>query len=107
LPDKFPTLMGDKKLLKTALINILGNAVKYTPENGKIAFSLNDDDEMVHVTVTDTGYGISEEELPRIFEKFNRSEDPKVREQTGAGLGLAVTSEIIHLRGGDISVESV
>jgi len=107
LPDKFPTLLGDKKLLKTAFINILGNAVKYTPENGKIAFSLNNDDEMIYVTVTDSGYGISEEELPRIFEKFYRSEDPKVREQTGTGLGLAMTSEIIHLHGGDISVESV
>ena len=63
LPDKFPSLVGDKELLKVAVINILSNAVKYTPENGTITFSLNEQDNTIIFDVNDTGYGISQEDL--------------------------------------------
>jgi PAS domain S-box-containing protein len=106
LPDKFPSLVGDKELLRVALINILGNAVKYTPENGSIAFGLTEQNNAIAFDVVDTGYGISNEDLPRIFEKFHRSSDPQVSDQTGSGLGLAITSEIIHLHDGEIKVQS-
>ncbi len=106
LPDNFPSLFGDKDLLKVAIINLLGNAVKYTPDFGRISFGLSDDGDAAVFEVADTGYGINPEDLPRIFDKFYRSEDPRVAEQTGSGLGLGITSEIIHLHGGEIGVES-
>jgi two-component system phosphate regulon sensor histidine kinase PhoR len=106
LPDKFPSLVGDKQLLKVAIINILSNAVKYTPENGTITFSLNEQDNTIIFDVIDTGYGISQEDLPRVFDKFFRSAEPNVAEQTGTGLGMAISLEIIHLHGGKIDVQS-
>lgn len=106
LPDLFPTLMADKDLLKAAVINILGNALKYTPENGKISFAISEENKTVIFDVIDTGYGISAEELPNVFKKFFRSENPQVTDQVGSGLGLAITHEIVHLHGGEIDVES-
>ena len=106
LPDNYPTLIGDKELLKTAIINLLGNAVKYTPENGEITFSMAEAEEKVIFEVTDTGYGVSEEELPHIFDKFYRSQNPNILEEKGSGLGLAMTSEIIQLHDGKIEVQS-
>ena len=106
LPDNFPSLLGDKELLKTAIINLLGNAVKYSPENSRITFSLQEENSMVVFDVIDTGYGIAEEDLPRIFEKFYRSKAPQIVEEMGSGLGLAMTSQIISLHGGEIEVES-
>ena len=105
-PDIFPNLMADKDLLKTAIINILGNALKYTPPNGSITFEISEQDKMVVFEIIDTGYGISSEELPHIFEKFYRSSNPQVTDQDGSGLGLATTSEIVHLHDGEINVDS-
>lgn len=106
LPDHFPSLFGDKELLKVGVINILGNAVKYTAENGQIKFSLTEQDEVAVIEVIDNGYGISKEDLPHVFDKFYRSTDPRVTEQTGSGLGLALTAEIVRLHGGEIEVSS-
>jgi signal transduction histidine kinase len=106
LPDHFPSLFGDKELLKVGIINILGNAVKYTPEKGQIKFTLTEQEDVVVFEVIDTGYGISKEDLAHIFDKFYRSTDPRVTEQTGSGLGLALTSEIIRLHGGEVEVSS-
>jgi signal transduction histidine kinase len=106
LPDYFPTLMGDKELLKGAIINILGNAIKYTPENGQVEFELSEDDTMAIFDISDTGYGISQEDLSRIFDKFYRSGNPKIASQQGTGLGLSITYQIISLHGGEIGVES-
>ncbi len=106
LPDNFPSLIGDKEQLKGAIINILGNAVKYTPENGKIQFELSERDNMVIFEIKDSGYGISEEDCVHIFDKFYRSSNAQIAEQQGTGLGLAITSEIIGLHSGEIEVQS-
>jgi len=106
LPDTFPALMADKELLKTAVINILSNAVKYTPRGGRITFSISEQDGKVLFDISDTGYGIAEKDLPHIFEKFYRSEDDSILEQTGSGLGMAITADIVHLHGGEIQVSS-
>jgi len=106
LPDNFPSLIGDKDQLKAAVINILSNAVKYTPENGEIHFSLREENNMVIFDIKDTGYGMSEEDLSHIFDKFYRSSNPQIVEQQGTGLGLAITSEIIGLHEGEIKVQS-
>jgi signal transduction histidine kinase len=106
LPGNFPTLVGDKELLKVAINNILSNAVKYTPEKGTITFSLTEVDNQVICEIIDTGYGISKDDLPHIFKKSFRSTDAQIREQNGSGFGLAITSEIINLHGGLIEVQS-
>jgi signal transduction histidine kinase len=106
LPEIFPTLIADKELLKGAIINLLGNALKYTPESGKVTFSITEQDKNVVFEVMDTGYGIAREDIPRIFDKFYRSSNPYITRQTGSGLGLAITSDIVHLHDGTIEVES-
>jgi len=105
-PDVYPSLIADKDLLKAAIINILGNALKYTPANGSITFSISEQGKMIVFDVIDTGYGIAKEELPNIFEKFYRSGNPQIADQVGSGLGLAITSEIVNLHGGEIKAES-
>jgi signal transduction histidine kinase len=105
-PDRYPAVVADKELLKVVLVNILGNAVKYTPENGAITFSLQDEETAIVFEIADTGYGILSEDLPHIFDKFYRSQDPKIRAQPGSGLGLATAAQIVRLHGGSIEVHS-
>ena len=106
LPDIFPSIMADKELLKSAIINVLGNAVKYTPADGKIIFSIFEQDNTIVIEITDTGYGLAPEDLSHVFEKFYRSNNPQVAGQTGSGLGLAIAAEIVHLHNGEIEVQS-
>ena len=89
-----------------ALNNVLSNAVKYTPENGSITFALHESDQQVIFEISDTGYGISKEDRPRIFDKTFRSSDPRIVEQPGSGFGLAITEAIINHHGGMLEVES-
>jgi signal transduction histidine kinase len=104
--ENSPSLMGDKELLKVAIINILTNAVKYTPQNGKVSLTLFNQNGHIFFDVVDTGCGISPKDLPYIFDKTYRSPDPLVREVSGSGLGLAITQEIIELHGGVVEVQS-
>jgi two-component system phosphate regulon sensor histidine kinase PhoR len=106
LPEKMPEPEMDKDKIATVLVNLLGNAVKYTPPNGRVAFRVNITDKHIEVSVTDTGVGIAADELEKVFEKFYRSSDPRVQEQTGTGLGLALSQEVVRLHGGKITVES-
>jgi len=106
LPPKYPKLSLDKGKLTAALVNMLGNAAKYTPDGGRVTFRVDVNSKQVEFAVTDSGIGISEEDLPRVFERFYRCNDDRVREITGSGLGLALTQEVARLHGGDISVES-
>lgn len=106
MPANFPTLVGDKEQLKVAINNVLSNAVKYTPENGSITFALSESDQHVIFEISDTGYGISKEDRPRIFDKSYRSSDPRIAGQPGSGFGLAITEAIITHHGGMLEVES-
>ena len=106
LPEKMPEPELDKDKIAAVLVNLLGNAVKYTPENGHVIFRVNVTDRQIEVSIEDTGVGIAADELPKVFDKFFRSQDPRVQEQTGTGLGLALTHEIVRLHGGKITVES-
>lgn len=106
LPDNFPSIIGDKEQLKGCLINILGNAVKYTDTNGTIQFELTEMEDMVVFMVKDNGCGIVEEDIPFIFNKYFRSAQSAVAEQQGTGLGLAIAAEIVSLHNGTIEVHS-
>ncbi|HID77170.1 MAG TPA: PAS domain S-box protein [Planctomycetaceae bacterium] len=108
LPGKLPELLVDKEKFTVAVVNLLGNAAKYTPEGGRIRLGveLREGDETLQIDVEDTGIGIAPQELPKIFDRFFRSTDPRVGRTSGSGLGLALTQEIVRLHGGKVTVES-
>ena len=87
----------DKDKIAAVLVNLLGNAVKYTPPSGTVVFRVNFTDHQIEISIEDTGVGIAADELPKVFEKFFRSPDPRVQEQTGTGLGLALANEVVRL----------
>lgn len=105
-PAKFPKLTGDKDKLTAALVNLLGNASKYTPHDGSLSLKVELDDRQIHFHVDDTGFGISEEEQAQIFTKFFRSGDERVLAESGNGLGLAYTEQVVRLHGGRLTVKS-
>lgn len=93
---------GDGALLKQVWLNLLSNAIKFTPEGGKINVSLKREGDFAVVKVQDSGCGISEENLPHVFDKFFRAS----KEVDGNGLGLAICKRVCELEGGTISAES-
>ncbi len=106
LPPKAPKITGDKQRLSVLLSNLIGNAVKYTPRDGKVHVRFELDPHCARVLVTDTGIGISQEDQAHVFDKFYRAAHDAVQEVSGTGLGLALAREVARLHGGDIELES-
>jgi two-component system phosphate regulon sensor histidine kinase PhoR len=106
LPPKMPDLLLDKDKIIAVIVNVLGNAAKYTPAGGRVSLRVKGEEGKLRVSVEDTGVGISPEDLPRLFDKFFRSEDPRVQAETGTGLGLSLAREVVRMHGGEIHVES-
>ncbi len=100
------SIPGDADHLIRLFLNLLANAVRYTPSGGRVAVQAQDEQEHVRVSVSDTGPGISPEHLPHIFERFYRTEAARSRDDGGAGLGLAIAYEIARWHGGTLEVES-
>lgn len=101
-----PRVMADQGRLEQVMVNLLENAIKYTPDNGTIRLFTEEDNEFVKVSVSDTGIGIPYKDVPRIFERFYRVDEARTREQGGTGLGLAIVKHIVQLHGGDVFVTS-
>ena len=101
-----PRVMADQGRLEQVVVNLLENAIKYTPDGGTVRLFTEDDGECVKVSVADTGIGIPFKDLPRIFERFYRVDEARTREQGGTGLGLAIVKHIVQLHGGNVSVTS-
>ncbi len=105
-----PVAMVDPERMMQVLNNLVGNAIRYTPEGGKVVVSTGREEAegrvWATVTVSDTGIGIPEEELPHVFERFFRGEKPRLMQISGTGLGLAIVKEIVELHGGRVTVES-
>lgn len=99
-------VMVDLGRLEQVLINLLENAVKYTPQGGMIRIFTEDEGGFVRISVADTGNGIPAKDIPRIFERFYRVDEARSREQGGTGLGLSIVKHIVHLHGGEVSVQS-
>jgi signal transduction histidine kinase len=99
-------IVGDRTRLQQVVINVLDNAVKYTPHGGSVAIQLSIEDAAAVLTVRDTGIGIPPEDLPRIFDRFYRVDKARHRTAGGSGLGLSIVQWIIHAHHGSISVES-
>ncbi len=97
---------GDADLLKQLLLNLVDNAVAYTPPGGRVELSLDVDGERARLSVRDTGPGIPAADLERIFERFYRLDEARTRRSGGAGLGLAIARWIAEAHGGHIAVES-
>ncbi len=109
LPDELPTAYGDREKIEQILTNLMGNAIKFTPEGGEITVSvkpLDSNRKMVAFSVRDTGIGIPEDELEKIFDKFHQVEDSLHRSTGGTGLGLAITRGLIEAHQGKIWVQS-
>lgn len=106
LPEKMADLELDKDKIVAVVVNLLGNAAKYTPDNGRVTLRVKIDDSQLQITVEDTGVGIAPDEVSKVFEKFFRSSDPRVQGETGTGLGLSLAREVVRMHGGDITVES-
>jgi len=105
LPEKVPKARGSTTRLKQVITNLVGNAIKFTASPGEISVKLKEDDDFLRVEVADTGVGISNEDLPRIFDDFYRGVAGDT-EAKGAGLGLSISKKIIETHGGRIWVES-
>ncbi len=97
---------GDPLKLRQMLANLVGNAIKYTPEGGSVSLSMKVEEDMVVTRVQDTGYGIPAADLPFVFDRFYRVRNGKHNEVEGNGLGLAIVKSIVEQHGGQVSVES-
>jgi len=106
LPDQLPPVRCDAERVRQILTNLIGNAIKFT-ETGTVRVSGGFDASVVDINVTDTGVGIPEGQLERIFDEFVQVDQTLARRQGGTGLGLAIASRLARLMGGDITVSSV
>ena len=105
VPIETALVYADQNQLERIVLNLLSNAVKYTPVNGRIELNLYHYTHQVMIEIKDTGYGIPKQEMPYIFQRFNRVRELQDK-ATGTGLGLAITKALVEAHGGSISVQS-
>ena len=101
-----PMIMGDRARIEQVLMNIITNALKYTPDGGTIEIISGSQGTNIFVRIEDTGVGIPPEDLTRVFDRFYRVDKARTRESGGTGLGLSIARDIAVLHGGDIWIES-
>jgi heavy metal sensor kinase len=106
IPDTAIWVRGDTHALRRLLLILIDNAVKYTPPAGTVSLSLQRNGTRAEIRVSDTGIGISESDLPHIFERFYRADKARSRELGGTGLGLSIGRWIANAHGGDVQVEN-
>ncbi len=105
-PDFSPALVDRDKIMRV-FSNLVNNAVKYTPPDGEVSISAERENGFIKILIEDTGSGIPESELPRVFERFYRVEKTRSRAYGGTGLGLSIARKVVEAHGGDIWLESV
>ncbi len=106
IKENLPKCRGDRFLLEQMFINLIDNAVKYTPEGGIIGVQVAQLDSRFGIEVFDTGIGIPKEHQSRIFERFYRVEKTRSRKLGGTGLGLSIVKHVVIMHGGEIKVDS-
>ncbi len=106
LPPSLPPVLCDPDQIQQVLLNLIDNAIKYTPAGGEIVVSAWPEDRQVKVAVTDTGVGIPQDELPELFDRFYRVDKARSRALGGTGLGLAIVKDLVSEHGGTVSVDS-
>jgi Signal transduction histidine kinase len=97
---------ADRAKIEQVLINLIGNAIKYGNEEGRVSVSFFDMDQNILIEVSDDGIGIPEDDLPRVFERFYRVDKSRSREAGGTGLGLAIVKHIVEAHKQSINVRS-
>ena len=102
--EELPLIVGDRSRLEQVMMNVLGNAIKYTPDGGHIRITAGSDEETVWMEVCDDGIGIPEKDRDRIFERFYRVDKARSRESGGTGLGLSIAKEIVQRHNGTIGL---
>jgi signal transduction histidine kinase len=108
VPDDIPSISGDREKLEQVVNNLVGNAMKFTPSGGTITLEARPEDAFVRISVVDTGLGISAEDLPKLFKKFQQVDLAAQKDMrvVGTGLGLSICKSIVEAHGGRIWVES-
>jgi signal transduction histidine kinase len=106
IAEDLPELSLDPEALSQALINLINNAIKYSPDRKRIAIAARRDGERVLVSVSDSGIGIPKAEQKKVFEKFYRAESSLVHTTKGSGLGLALVRHIVEAHGGEVELAS-
>ena len=107
IPEELPQLRGDPRLIRQAIINVLANAVKFTPEGGTIGVAVAKVDFGLVVRINDTGIGIPADEIPRVLQPFYQVDSQLSRRYEGTGLGLALVNAYLELHQGKLVIESV
>lgn len=105
-PESLPAVLGNQDWLQQVLINLLGNAIAFTPQGGRIKLSAVDEGSTVRVSITDTGVGIPPEEQEKVWERFHRVDRARTRGPGGTGLGLAIVRQIVEAHGGKVGLKS-
>jgi signal transduction histidine kinase len=107
MPEQLPKLIGDGDRLAQVFTNLVDNALKFTPANGQVSLSAVNATPEMEISITDSGIGVAQEALPRLFDRFYQVDSSRAGgEGHGAGLGLAIVKEIVEAHGGRISVRS-
>lgn len=106
IPADLPAIEADAERVHQVLYNLVDNAVRFTPEGGAVTVSAHRHDGSVEITVADTGVGIEQEHLPRLFERFYRADPARSRGDGGTGIGLAIARSVVEAHGGHIRAES-
>jgi len=106
VPDDMRMICADKRRIKQVIINLLSNAIKYTLDGGRVGITVTDNQEEVQVTVWDTGIGISQADIGKLFVPFQRLNNTITRNLPGTGLGLNFSKKLVEMHGGRIWVES-
>jgi signal transduction histidine kinase len=103
-----PQVLADQEKIKEVMINLIGNSLKFTPDGGSITVSFACKDSMVTTSITDTGKGLTQDDIPRLFQKFGMLEKNYLQRSRGegSGLGLYICKSIVEMHGGTISVTS-
>ena len=98
---------ADKDNINQVLVNLFNNAVKFTPEGGRITIDITEKRDKVWVSITNSGHGIENDQIDHIWDRFYKTDKSRSRERTGVGLGLYIVKQILNMHGEQITAESV
>ena len=103
---EFADILADRSKIKQVMYNLLSNAVKFTPEGGRVSLTVSSDEELLTVSIADTGIGIGSEDQGRIFQAFTQVDGSYARQYQGTGLGLALVKKFVEMHGGQVQLTS-
>ncbi len=106
VPENLPSVWADEDRISQVLVNLMGNALQYTPSGGKVTVSAAQQSDELHISIADTGIGIPPEHLPHLFTRFYRVDKSRSRAGGGSGIGLTIARHLVEAHGGKIQVHS-